>query len=612
MDFQNIDRQSMQRATKPLKPIVEKNRVEGVERVLTLSDGNELRVHRYACIGKGDSVRITGRGADRTVAVECRNGEAAISPAFHSTTSLPGISTPVYLKEIDQQSELDAYERLSSYHYRNQASFGRRSIIIAKVGTQRNARVVGYIEITNTFSGHEARNKLLNAPYADQHIYWEKWDPAAKSKYLNSIARISRCVVHPEYRGLGLGKALCAAAISFSKTSWQIAGLKPIFLEITADMLKFVPFAEKAGMTFIGSTTGNLKRLVKDQTYLRSVKDDIVTGVRAAGSHSVFSDGSKSILQRQKRDVTEMEKLSNDSGIDVMDVLRLFASAKSASEFPPSAYELLHRFVRFPKPTYMIGLNPAADAFIQKRVTELQIISTIDLPDISIPRMASPIVVENLTLSHRIEIPKTDWSNALQEAFGIHQDAIAQTGIRSVSLAINPGEVLYLWGASGSGKTIFLDAIQRKIIPTEGFVRAPRNLTIGTLNMEFSDQPLVVEVGGATLKESLYALAMVGLSEANLFFKSPKHLSNGQRYRLALAKLILSRSQVWIIDEFCSVLDDGTAELISWNVARFARKLGVTAIVAGPRKEPVLKALAPDRMLSLDSLGDWRVTEMTR
>ena len=33
-------------------------------------------------------------------------------------------------------------------------------------------------------------------------------------------------------------------------------------------MLKFVPFAERAGMTYVGETEGNLKRVAKDMRYL--------------------------------------------------------------------------------------------------------------------------------------------------------------------------------------------------------------------------------------------------------------------------------------------------------------------------------------------------------
>ena len=100
-------------------------------------------------------------------------------------------------------------------------------------------------------------------------------------------------------------------------------------------------------------------------------------------------------------------------------------------------------------------------------------------------------------------------------------------------------------------------------------------------------------------------LGLVGLAEANLYFKHPDHLSAGQRYRLALARLMQSRRPIWVVDEFCSILADATAKLISWNLGKFVRRLGITAIVAGPRREPVLSALRPDRTLALDSLGEW-------
>jgi len=50
-------------------------------------------------------------------------------------------------------------------------------------------------------------------------------------------------------------------AAEFARQRWQVAGFLPYFLEISADMLKYVPFAEKAGMLFIGETEGNLRRV---------------------------------------------------------------------------------------------------------------------------------------------------------------------------------------------------------------------------------------------------------------------------------------------------------------------------------------------------------------
>lgn len=582
----------------------------GARRKLILLGGAEYDLHRFASVGKGDCVRLIGAGASRSLIVPCLNGEARITPAFSMTTHVPGISQPVHVKEIETEEELAAYERLAGYHYRNQASFGRKSIIVARIGSARDVRVIGYIEVTNTFSGHNARNTLLNAPFADDSLNWSAWNLEAKRNYLNAIARISRCVVHPEYRGIGIGTILCRSSIAFCKRSWQVSRLRPIFLEITADMLKFVPFAEKSGMRYIGTTSGNIRRLVKDQTYLRTIREDINSGARDRNSHSVFADTARSILKRQRRDVDDLQRIGAESGVEMVQLLRTYIDADAPEQLPPSAYEMLHRFLRFPKPTYMIGLSPAAEAFLTRRLAETAPPRKDAAPDFSVRPLSAPIVLRQLSISHRIEVPSDPWANAIQEAFGIHQSTISATGIRELSLAIQPREILYVWGASGSGKTLLLDCIRGSIRQTSGEITSLNPSNLGVLDLSFSERPVVQEVGESEdtdIGRRLYALNLVGLSEANLYFKSPRHLSNGQRYRLALAKLMLLDRPVWIVDEFCSVLDDNTAEITAWNFSRFARRLGATAIVAGPRREPVLSALRPDRVLTLDALGEWKI-----
>ena len=111
---------------------------------------------------------------------------------------------------------------------------------------------------------NKARASVLNAPFRLNGISWKGWDMPTQRRYIHLVARIARCVVYPEFRGLGLGQLLVQHACKFARKRWQVAGLLPYFIEISADMLKYVPFAEKAGMMFVGETEGNLNRVHKD------------------------------------------------------------------------------------------------------------------------------------------------------------------------------------------------------------------------------------------------------------------------------------------------------------------------------------------------------------
>jgi len=583
---------------------VTRSKVDGLERRLTLSNGSEIAVHRFACVGEGDEIRLNG---SKEIVVVCQNGTCDISVPLQKSSTIKGLGALIYVKEITTAAEYAGYEKLAAYHYRNSIGFGRRAILVARLGSGKSSRILGYIEITNTFAGHEARNRLLDSSFADgDEISWTAWNLAARKKYLNTIARISRCVVHPEFRGFGIGIALTKGAIEFCKTRWQIAKLKPIFLEITADMLKFVPFAEKAGMHFIGNTGGNLSRLRKDQRYLQSVEMAIQSGDRSSSSHAVFSADAKSILQRQRRDVQELKALAQSHNVDVLDLLTTYMDATSAGELTSSAYDLLHRFLRFPKPTYMVGLTPHANAFLSRRLSELKLTPPELQERLTVRPISSPIEINDLSIQHTINVPVANWANDIQEAFGIRRNRISSTGVTKLILSISPRELLYIWGPSGSGKTVLLETIQKRQKSASGTILIPRDARFASLSFDFPERPLARQFD-LTFNETIYLLGQVGLAETNLFFKLPSQLSAGQRYRLALARLMTARAPIWIIDEFCSILDDTTTKLISSKVGTLARTLGATCIIAGPRTEPVISSLGPDRILKLDSLGDWRI-----
>lgn len=53
-----------------------------------------------------------------------------------------------------------------------------------------------------------------------------------------------------------------------------------------------------------------------------------------------------------------------------------------------------------------------------------------------------------------------------------------------------------------------------------------------------------------------------------LFVRKYNELSDGQKYRYRLAKLIESSAQFWVADEFCSTLDRDTAKIVTFNTQK--------------------------------------------
>ncbi|MCP4375909.1 MAG: hypothetical protein GY794_07020, partial [bacterium] len=83
------------------------------------------------------------------------------------------------------------------------------------------------------------------------------------------------------------------------------------------------------------------------------------------------------------------------------------------------------------------------------------------------------------------------------------------------------------------------------------------------------------------------------LSEAMLMLRTPGELSDGQRYRYALAQCLSGSADTVIADEWCATLDEVTSRVISHNVRRIADSRGVGFLLAGTR-EDLIDDLKPD------------------
>ncbi|WNZ30434.1 MAG: ATP-binding cassette domain-containing protein [Candidatus Bathyarchaeota archaeon] len=153
----------------------------------------------------------------------------------------------------------------------------------------------------------------------------------------------------------------------------------------------------------------------------------------------------------------------------------------------------------------------------------------------------------------------------------------------NVELKIGPKDIVYLTGDSGSGKSVLLKAIF-------GDLKAGEAARLSEVEVD-PDKPLIDTVG-ATVEEGLKLLSKVGLNDAFLFVRRYSQLSDGQRYRYRLAKLIESGAQWWIMDEFCATLDRETAKIVAYNVQKLARKLG-KAVVAATTHTDLFEDLAP-------------------
>lgn len=183
------------------------------------------------------------------------------------------------------------------------------------------------------------------------------------------------------------------------------------------------------------------------------------------------------------------------------------------------------------------------------------------------------------------EVERTDRVLEIAESFGLGLDDKEFVVFDNQTIPVEQGDVVYITGQSGSGKSVLLRELSAQMNAA--------GLKVADIDqVEFKPIPLIDQIG-ATTSEGLNFLGLAGLNDAYLFIRKPSELSDGQRYRFRLAKIIESGAEVWVADEFLAVLDRTTAKVLAYNLQRIARKMGATLMVATTHMDMV-EDLDPD------------------
>jgi 2-aminoethylphosphonate transport system ATP-binding protein len=169
----------------------------------------------------------------------------------------------------------------------------------------------------------------------------------------------------------------------------------------------------------------------------------------------------------------------------------------------------------------------------------------------------------------------------------------ALTVLDSLTLTVNPGEIVCLIGPSGSGKTTALRAVAGFVRPSGGRIAigdrdvthlAPYDRNIGMVVQNYALFPhMRVEENVAfglqarnvpkdVIRQRVpEALAMVGMSAYAKRY--PRELSGGQQQRVAIARAIAIRPQVLLLDEPLSALDAQIRRAMVGELAKLHRDL---------------------------------------
>lgn len=166
-----------------------------------------------------------------------------------------------------------------------------------------------------------------------------------------------------------------------------------------------------------------------------------------------------------------------------------------------------------------------------------------------------------------------------------------------VGFRLEGGEMLYLQGKNGSGKTSMLRMLCGLTQPASGEIRW-RGAAIGTLGDDFRAElcylghlnaikeeltPLENLLASARLAEetldedaALDALEMVGLRGREDL--ACRYLSQGQKRRVALARLVHERRALWVLDEPYVALDTAAVDLVAGLIGAHLQRGGLAVL----------------------------------
>ncbi len=193
--------------------------------------------------------------------------------------------------------------------------------------------------------------------------------------------------------------------------------------------------------------------------------------------------------------------------------------------------------------------------------------------------------------------------------------------LKDISLLAMPGEAIALVGASGAGKTTFVNLLPRFYDPTTGEILIDgidiRDVSLESLRRQIGIVPQETIMFSGTVAQNIafgqdiYDLdavkAAAKIANAHQFITQlPEgyetwvgergvNLSGGQRQRIAIARAVLLNPQILILDEATSALDSESEALVQEALERLMQQR--TVFIIAHRLSTVRKC---DRILVLE------------
>jgi len=180
----------------------------------------------------------------------------------------------------------------------------------------------------------------------------------------------------------------------------------------------------------------------------------------------------------------------------------------------------------------------------------------------------------------------------------------ANTVLRDVSLAIEPGEIVTVVGPNGSGKTTLLRALIGATRPKTGKISRKPGLRLGYVPQKLPIDPtlpLTVErflrLPGNTPRAACEA-ALQRARVPNLLHAQMSALSGGQLQRVLLARALIGEPEILLLDEATQGLDQPGSAAFYRQIEEVRQDTGCAVVMISHELHVVMSA--SDRVICLN------------
>ncbi|MGO4294461.1 cyclic peptide export ABC transporter [Chitinophaga sp. RAB17] len=253
---------------------------------------------------------------------------------------------------------------------------------------------------------------------------------------------------------------------------------------------------------------------------------------------------------------------------------------------------------------FSVSLHIKTDSIVSFVFTLLYLLGSLEMMMSLLPILARAKVAANHLIDLKDELENAHLNNSLPEKYISRAifDQITITdlkfhygeeesafGIGPVNFYIRKGEVVFIYGGNGSGKTTFVHTVLGLHMPTAGEIRLNDTL-INNDNYPDYRTAFSVVFSDFYLFNELYGVEAVDIEKWDYYLRlfeldgkvtlegkqfSTTNLSTGQRKRLALIAVLMEEKPVLILDEWAADQDP------------YFRKKFYTEIIPALKKEDI-------------------------